>query len=331
MKLLQLRYIHEVQKNNFNVTHTAERLFTSQPGISKQIRELENDLGIQIFERHGKQFVGLTEAGVQVERLASEILETSRAIREIARSTRQEGGGRLLIATTHSQARYVLPPKIQTFIQKHPKIQLTIQQGTPLQIEEQVSRAEVDIGIATEGAEPFEKLVKLPFYSWNRVCLAPEGHPLTTLPKLTLEALSHYPLITYTHGLSGRIQIDRAFEKAGIRPNIVLTASDADVIKRYIRLGLGVGIVSEMAYLDPLDQDLIRLEARHLFEQSTARIMIRRESHLRDFILDFIQILAPHLSKETVEGARQAIDPKSTKALNATMEIPPFKSQDPSP
>mgnify|MGYP006290901191 CR=1 FL=1 len=286
MKLLQLRYIHEVQKNDFSISQTAERLFTSQPGISKQIGQLETELGTSVFTRHGKLLTGLTPAGEEILDRAGEVVAKVQEIREVARQYQKEGTGALEIATTHSQARYVLPAPIQAFIQKYPKLRLTIHQGTPSQISEMVSKNRADLAIATEGCDLFDNLVKLPYYQWNRVCLVPKEHPLTLEPELTLELISKYPIITYSAGFSGRQQIDQAFENAGIRPDVILTATDADVIKTYVRLGLGVGIVAHMAYLHPNDDDLEGIDAAHLFETSTTRILIRRECQLQRYLLD---------------------------------------------
>jgi LysR family transcriptional regulator, cys regulon transcriptional activator len=304
MKLQQLRYIREVFQNDLNVSATAEKLFTSQPGISKQIRLLEEELGIDIFVRGGKQFVGVTPGGEQVLRLSGEILSKVNDIRKIAEEFHNREFGELSIATTHSQARYALPKVVQQFMQKYPSIRLTIHQGTPAQIAEQVSKGQVDIAIATEGTDLFENLTKLPCYQWNRSVIVPHGHPLTQVDSLTLEDIARYPIVTYTFGFTGRSQLDQAFEAAGIRPQVALTAVDADVIKTYVRLGLGVGIVAHMAHDPQTDGDLIPLEAAHLFAPSTTKIVIRRETYLRTFLYDFIEIVAPHLTRDIVDQAQ---------------------------
>lgn len=303
MKLQQLRYIREVFQNDLNVSATAERLFTSQPGISKQIRLLEEELGIDIFVRGGKQFVGVTPGGEQVLRLSGEILSKVNDIRKIAEEYHNREIGELSIATTHSQARYALPKVVQQFMQKYPNIRLTIHQGTPAQIAEQVSKGQVDIAIATEGTDLFENLAKLPCYQWNRSVIVPHGHPLTQIDTLTLDDIARYPIVTYTFGFTGRSQLDQAFEAAGIRPQVALTAVDADVIKTYVRLGLGVGIVAHMAHDPQTDSDLVPLEAAHLFAPSTTKIVIRRETYLRTFLYDFIEIVAPHLTRDIVDQA----------------------------
>lgn len=301
MKLQQLRYIREVFQSDLNVSAAAERLFTSQPGISKQIRLLEEELGIDIFIRGGKQFVGVTPGGEQVLKLSGEILSKVSDIRKIAEEYLNRDIGELSIATTHSQARYALPRVVQRFMQKYPNIRLTIHQGTPAQIAEQVSKGQVDLAIATEGTDLFENLAKFPCYQWNRSVIVPHGHPLTQVKALTLDEIARYPIVTYTFGFTGRSQLDQAFEAAGIRPQVALTAVDADVIKTYVRLGLGVGIVAHMAHDPQTDADLVPLEAAHLFAPSTTKIVIRRETYLRTFLYDFIEIVAPHLTRDIVD------------------------------
>jgi len=322
MKLQQLRYIREVFQNDLNVSATAERLFTSQPGISKQIRLLEEELGIDIFVRGGKQFVGVTPGGEQVLRLSGEILSKVNDIRKIAEEYHNREIGELSIATTHSQARYALPKVVQKFMQKYPNIRLTIHQGTPAQIAEQVSKGQVDIAIATEGTDLFENLTKLPCYQWNRSVIVPHGHPLTQVSELTLEDIARYPIVTYTFGFTGRSQLDQAFEAAGIRPQVALTAVDADVIKTYVRLGLGVGIVAHMAHDPQADGDLVPLEAAHLFASSTTKIVIRRETYLRTFLYDFIEIVVPHLTRDIVDRALEIREKQQWDELFGSIVLP---------
>jgi LysR family cys regulon transcriptional activator len=322
MKLQQLRYIREVFQNDLNVSATAERLFTSQPGISKQIRLLEEELGIDIFVRGGKQFVGVTPGGEQVLRLSGEILSKVNDIRKIAEEYHNREIGELSIATTHSQARYALPKVVQKFMQKYPNIRLTIHQGTPAQIAEQVSKGQVDIAIATEGTDLFENLTKLPCYQWNRSVIVPHGHPLTQVSELTLEDIARCPIVTYTFGFTGRSQLDQAFEAAGIRPQVALTAVDADVIKTYVRLGLGVGIVAHMAHDPQADGDLVPLEAAHLFASSTTKIVIRRETYLRTFLYDFIEIVAPHLTRDIVDRGLEIREKQQWDELFGSIVLP---------
>jgi len=322
MKLQQLRYIWEVAQNELNVTATADSLYTSQPGISKQIRLLEEELGIDIFARNGKQFAAITPGGVKIIAIAGQILAKVRDIRQIADEYLNNESGELSIATTHTQARYALPAVIQQFMARYPGIKLTISQGTPAQIAEQVSRGQVDLGIATEGTDLFENLVILPCYQWNRSVLVPRGHPLAERTRLTLEELAEYPLITYTFGFTGRSQLDLAFQKAGLHPQLALTAVDADVIKTYVRLGLGIGIVAHIAYEPVADADLVALEAGHLFNPSVTKVVVRRDMYLREFLYDFIKMFAPHLSHELIDEGMKVREKHDWDALFGAIELP---------
>ncbi len=322
MKLRQLHYIWEVAHHNLNVSATAESLFTSQPGISKQIRLLESELGIPIFARNGKQLTELTPAGELIVRLAGEILTKVDNIRRIAEEYRDEKCGTLSIATTHTQARYALPPVVQAFMRQYPRVTLTMHQGTPMQISELVSRGGADLAIATEALELFDNLVMLPCYRWNRCILVPRDHPLTQEPQLTLKAISEWPLITYVFGFTGRSKLDEAFARERLQPKVALTAVDADVIKTYVRLGLGVGIVAKMAYDPRTDQDLVALDASHLFRDSVTKIGLRRDRFVRGFIYDFITQFAPHLTREVVEQALKLRDRHEIDALFSDIELP---------
>ena len=322
MKLQQLRYIWEVAQNELNVTATADSLYTSQPGISKQIRLLEEELGIDIFVRNGKQFVAITPGGEKIIAIASQVLAKVRDIRQIADEYLNNESGELSIATTHTQARYALPGVIQQFRARYPGIKLTISQGTPAQIAEQVSRGQVDLGIATEGTDLFENLVILPCYQWNRSVLVPRGHALAERTGLTLAELAEYPLITYTFGFTGRSQLDLAFQKAGLHPQLALTAVDADVIKTYVRLGLGIGIVAHIAYEPVADADLVALEAGHLFNPSVTKVVLRRDMYLREFLYDFIKMFAPHLSHELIDEGMKVREKHDWDALFGAIELP---------
>lgn len=322
MKLQQLRYIWEVSQHDLNVSVTADKLYTSQPGISKQIRMLEDELGVSIFARSGKHFTGVTEAGQRIITLAGEVLAKTRDIKNVALEYRNDQIGSLSIATTHTQARYALPPVIQGFMLRYPNVKLNIQQGTPTQIADMASRGLVDLAIATESLELFDNLIMLPCYRWNRCVLVRQDHPLTRLTPLSLKALAEYPLVTYVFGFTGRSQLDKAFELAGLHPRLALTAVDADVIKTYVRLGLGVGIVAHMAYDPVIDQDLVALEASHLFESSTTRIGFRRDMFLRGYVYDFITSFAPHLTRERVERVSGIHDKHELEALFNEMELP---------
>lgn len=322
MKLQQLRYIWEVAQHELNVSATADSLYTSQPGISKQIRLLEDELGVPVFARNGKHLTELTAAGKEIVAIAGEILGKVQDIRHIAQEHRENKVGALSIATTHTQARYALPPVIKEFMRRYPGIKLNINQGTPMQISEQASRGVVDMAIATEAMELFENLVMLPVYQWNRCVLVPQGHPLTRKDPLTLQDVADYPIVTYTFGFTGRSQLDRAFDKAGLHPRLALTAVDADVIKTYVRLELGVGIVARMAYDPVVDADLVPLDASHLFEPSTTKIVLRRDMFIRGFIYDFIRIFAPHLTREVVDQAMDLREKRDVDALFRNIELP---------
>jgi LysR family cys regulon transcriptional activator len=308
MKLQQLRYVWEVSRHGLNVSATAQSLFTSQPGISKQIRLLEDELGIEIFARSGKHLTHVTPAGQEVIAKAGEILSQVNNIKRVAEEYREEKRGQLSIATTHTQARYALPEVIDQFIADYPEVSLHMHQGTPQQIAELASDGQVDFAIATEGLEHFSDLIMLPCYSWNRCVVVPKGHPLTLASTLSLEQVAAHRLVTYVFGFTGRSKLDEAFDRAGLEPRVVFTATDADVIKTYVRLGLGIGIMARMAF-DPLqDKDLVAIDASHLFAPSTTMIAFRRGTFLRTYMYDFMELFAPHLTKTQVQAAFAASD-----------------------
>lgn len=321
MKLQQLRYIWEVTRHNLNVSATAQSLFTSQPGISKQIRLLEDELGVEIFARSGKHLTRVTPAGQSIIDLAGEVLRTVDNIKQVAQEHSDERRGSLAIATTHTQARYALPPLISEFTRKYPDVALHMQQGTPKQIAQMVSEGQADFAICTESLELFNDLVLLPCYRWNRCVLVPQDHPLAKLDELTLERLAEYPIVTYVFGFTGRSQLDDAFRNKGLTPNVVLTAADADVIKTYVRLGMGVGIVAHMAIDPQTDTDLVPLDASHLFESSTTKIGIRRGTFMRGYMYDFVQRFAPHLDRDLIDEALAA-GPRHEHVLFDSIELP---------
>lgn len=324
MKLQQLRYIWEVSKNNLNVSATAETIYTSQPGISKQIRILEDELGIPIFIRNGKHLTDMTPAGKQIIAIAGEMLMQTENIKNIAKEYRDEGKGRLSIATTHTQARYALPPVIKSFMQDMPEVSLDIQQGTPVQISEMVSQGKVDMAIATEAIELFDNLIMLPCYSWGRCILVPKGHDLAKVGSVSLQDVAKYPLITYVFGFTGRSKLDEAFKAENLNPDVALTAVDADVIKTYVRLGLGVGIVARMAYDEKIDDDLVALDASQLFGESVTKIGIRKDTFLRGYMYEFIRLFAPHLTKESIDAAMQLKDQVAIDDLFSEVVLPHF-------
>lgn len=306
MTLRQLRYIVAVARYGLNVSATAEHLFTSQPGVSKQIRLLEDELGVEIFERTGRQLTRVTPAGEAILSLASHVLRETENIEQLAEEFRDPQSGSLTIATTHTQARYALPPVIERFIAEYPRVALHMQQGTPMQIAEMAATGSVDFAIATEAMEHFEDLVMMPCYHWDRAIIVRHDHPLAQKETLTLADVAAEPLITYVFGFTGRSRLDRAFNAAGLTPNVVLTATDADVIKTYVRLGLGIGIMANMAYEPEVDSDLVKLDASHLVESSTTRIGFRRNTRLRGYMYAFIETFAPHLTREVVDAALEA-------------------------
>ena len=303
MKLQQLRYIVEVLNNNLNVSATAENLYTSQPGISKQVRMLEDELGIQIFGRSGKHLTHVTSVGKEVIEIATGILSKIEAIKSVAREHTQPDEGKLRIATTHTQARYALPNVIQGFMKKYSKVSLQMSQGTPSQISDLASKGDVDFAIATESLHLYNDLVMLPCYHWNRSIIVKPDNPLAKKREITIADIAQYYLVTYVFGFTGRSELDRAFDDAGVQPKIAFTATDADVIKTYVRLGVGVGVIATMAMDPRIDSDLVTIDASHLFRSSTTKIGFRRGSFLRGYMYDFIERFAPHLTKDLVTRA----------------------------
>jgi LysR family cys regulon transcriptional activator len=300
MKLQQLRYIWEVARHDLNVSATAQSLYTSQPGISKQIRLLEDELGVEVFARSGKHLTRITPAGEAILDIAGEILQKVESIKQVAQEFSDEKMGSLAVATTHTQARYALPDTITKFIGKYPDVSLHMHQGTPMQISEMAADGTVDFAIATEAMNHFSDLIMMPCYKWNRSVVVPKDHPLTQVPKLTLEEIAKYPIVTYVFGFTGRSKLDDAFKERGLDPKVVFTAVDSDVIKAYVRLNLGVGIVATMAYQPEVDTDLVALDASDLFESSTTKIGFRKGTFLRGYMFDFIHLFAPHLTQDVV-------------------------------
>ena len=324
MKLQQLRYIWEVAHHDLNVSATAAELFTSQPGISKQIRMLEDELGVEIFARSGKHLTRITPAGESIIREAGEILRRADGIKRIAQEFSDQNRGELRIATTHTQARYALPKLIREFMAEYPEVTLHMNQGTPWQISEMAANGVVDFAICTEALDQFHDLIMMPGYRWNRCAVVPKDHPLAELKTLTLEELAKYPLVTYVQGFTGRSRLDQAFESVGLTPKVVFTASDADVIKTYVRLGLGVGIVAHMAHDPEVDTDLVALDAQHLFESSITRIAFRKGTFLRAYMVDFIQRFAPHLSRDLIEAAAQRTSQVELDELFEDVVLPSY-------
>jgi LysR family cys regulon transcriptional activator len=322
MKLQQLRYIWEVAHHDLNVSATAQSLYTSQPGISKQIRLLEDELGVEVFARSGKHLTRVTPAGEAILKTAGEILRKAESIKQLAQEFSNEHKGSLSLATTHTQARYALPPTIQSFISSYPEVALHMHQGTPMQISEMAADGTVDFAIATEALELFSDLVMMPCYRWNRCVVVPRDHPLTQLSELTLEAVAEHPIVTYVFGFTGRSRLDEAFMNQGLVAKVVFTAADADVIKTYVRLGLGIGIVARMAFDEENDSDLVALDASHLFASSITKIGFRRGTFLRGFMYEFIEMFAPHLTREVVEEAYQRHTKQELDELFSDITLP---------
>ncbi|RUM53194.1 MAG: HTH-type transcriptional regulator CysB [Methylococcus sp.] len=322
MKLQQLRYIWEVSQHGLNVSATAESLLTSQPGISKQMRLLEEELGVPIFARNGKHLTSATPAGEEILRVAGEILDRVNQIRGIADEYCDPKKGILSIATTHTQARYALPSIVETFIRRYPQVTLTIHQGTPNQISDLAAKGIADIAIATEALELYDNLVMLPCYRWNRCVLVRRDHPLAETKKLSLEQIAAFPIVTYVFGFTGRSRLDEAFDSAGLESRVVLTAVDADVIKTYVRSGLGIGIVAKMAYDQEADKDLVALDAGHLFGESLTHIGVRRDKFLRGYMYDFMELFASHLSQELINRAMNLKNKQDVARLFEDCEIP---------
>ena len=321
MKLHQLRYLAAVAQSGLNITAAAQKLHTSQPGVSKQIKLLEDELGFQIFVREGRNLTRITPAGQQVIDRALKILQEAQSIRDLSTELRDEGRGSLSIGTTHTQARYVLPDVIREFRARYPNVRLNLHQGTSEQIAEMVAHDRIDCAIATGSDHLYSDLTLLPCYRWHRTVIVPHHHPLASAGRLTFKALAAYPLVTYTFSFTGPSSLHDLFAKAGLTPNVAITARDADVIQTYVRLGLGVGIVAHMAVADD-DPDLISIDAAHLFPAHTTWIGFRRGTLLRKYMYDFAQLLAPHLDRRLVDRAHRAASAEEVAEMFKDIELP---------
>ena len=322
MKLQQLRYVWEISNHDLNVSATAESLYTSQPGVSKQVRMLEDELGVQIFARSGKRLTHVTPAGKVIIAMAHDILQEMENIRRVAEEYSNERRGSLSIATTHTQARYALPPVIEAFRAEYPEVALHMNQGAPEQIARLAENGEVEFAIATEGLEHFNNLIMMPCYRWTRSIVVPNHHPLASQSSITLRDVAEQPLVTYVFGFTGHSRLDEAFLQAGLKPNIVFTATDTDVIKTYVRLGLGIGIIATMAYDAEQDSDLTVIDASHLFRPSVTYIGCRKGTFMRRFMLDFVSLFAHHLTDELVTAALATSNRGRREALFADIELP---------
>jgi LysR family cys regulon transcriptional activator len=301
MNLHQFRFVREAVRQNFNLTEAAKALFTSQPGVSKAIIELEEELGIDIFTRHGKRIRGLTEPGRAVLKSVELILREIEGLKRIGKEFAAQDSGSFTIATTHTQARYSLPTVVQAFSQKFPKVRLSLLQGNPRQVAEMVLNGQADLAIATEAIADIDGLVSMPCFQWEHLVVAPPDHPLARQKSLTLEDIAAYPLITYDTAFAGRNKIDQAFARRGLKPDVVLEAIDADVIKTYVELGMGVGIIAGLAYNAVRDVNLTAISAGHLFGTNLSRVALKEGAYLRSYVFTFIELLAPSLSRKLVE------------------------------
>lgn len=303
MNFQQLRYVRETVRQGLNLTEAARKLHTSQPGVSKQIRELETELGVEIFVRHGKRIVAVTEPGKAVVDVIDHLLQEAENLRQVGREFKDQTSGTLTIATTHTQARYSLPKVVGEFKRRFPKVHLTIKQGSPPLLAEMVTAREADIAIATEALDGYPKLLALPGYEWSHCVVVPAKHPLVRVDRLTLEDLARYPLVTYDAAFAGRSHIDEAFRAHGLAPDIVLSAVDSDVIKTYVELGLGIGIIAAMAFDEKRDRSLRALDAGHLFGTMTTRVAVRRGAALRGYAYTFMELFSPRLDRKLIETA----------------------------
>jgi len=322
MKLTQLRYLVAIVESGFSISAAAERLHISQPGVSRQLKVLEDELGLELFVRDGRALTRLTPAGQRVYERAQRVLRETQAIRAMSLDARDPERGSLSIATTHTQARYVLPPVIESFRKRYPKVKLHLQQGTSEQIAEMLTAGQVDLAISTGARELLPHCILLPCYEWYRRVIVPERHPLARSKTLTLAKLAAHPLVTYVFNMTGPASLPDAFAAAGLEPDIALTARDADVIKTYVRLGLGVGIVAAMAIDPSEDADLVSFDASHLFPRHLTWAGFRRGSFLRRYTLDFIQGLAPHLERSQIQKAERTADQSGVDALFEGAPLP---------
>jgi LysR family cys regulon transcriptional activator len=323
MTLQQLKYMLAIADSGLNITTAAERLYTSQPGISKQLKLLEQELGVQLFTRKGKSLVAVTPAGRDVISRARKIMREVQNIRSLVRELSGEQEGTLSIGTTHTQARYVLPDVIREFRERYPKVSLELHQGTSEQIAELVATNRVDFAIATGSRHLFPSLSILPCYLWDRIILVPAGHPLAkTSGPIDLETLVQFPLITYVFSASGESSFKKAFADKGLEPRVVFTARDADIIKTYVRMGMGVGVVASMAYECGDEKDLVALTAEGLFPRVTTWLGFRKETVMRGYMVDFISLFAPQLAPEITRKASELPTQAEVDGLFRTFKLP---------
>ena len=302
MNIQQFRYVQEVARRGLKVSEAAAALHTSQPGISKRIRELEDELGVQIFVRQGRRLTALTDAGREIVAAVDRILREVANLKGVGEEYAHAAKGSLAVAVTHTQARYALPLVVTEFKRRFPAVHLKLLQGNPHQLARHLLDGDADLAIATEALMDYPELVSLPAYRWHHSVVVPEGHALASMKRLTLEAIARFPIVTYDPTFAGRTAIDRTFANRALTPDIVLTALDSDVIKSYVALGLGVGIISEKAFRQGRDEGLVALDSSHLFPAQTTRIAFKRGAYLRGFTVEFIRLFAPHLRAEDLKA-----------------------------
>lgn len=322
MKLQQLRFLAAVAQNDLNITAAASKLATTQPAVSKQLRLLEEELGFSLFVRNGRTLAKATVAGARVIEHSLRILREAQNIKGISAEIRDERSGTLSIGTTHTQARYALPEVIKTFRARFPRVKFHLHQGTSEQISEMANRGRIDLAIATGSDSLFSHYILLPCYRWHRHIIVPASHPLAKVQKPSLQDLAAHPIVTYVFSFSGPSSLHDAFAAQGLNPHIALTARDADVIKTYVRLGLGVGIIADMAFEEERDSDLVRIDASHLFPVHTTWVGFARGTYLRGYMYDFLHLMAPHLTRQLVDQARDAGSQIEVNALFAQIDLP---------
>ncbi len=325
MKLQQLRFLDAVVRNNLNVSSAAEELYTSQPGVSHQIKLLEDELDIQIFERSGKKLTSVSPAGEAILEHVTNLLNSAKNIKQAAHEFSKSNRGSLTIATTHTQAQFILPPILQRFSETYPQIELRVHQGNPKSMCKLAANNQVDFVIASEVIDDQGELVTIPAYSWNRYIVVPNDHELTRMSTITLSDLAGYPILTYMLGLTGRSQLDKTFQGANLEPKVAFTATDSDVIKTYVRLGLGAGIIAEMA-CDTSDKGLTYIDASHLFPDSLIKVGFRHSRHISAFQYDFLHMLVPYLDIDTIKELASTRDREDRQAMLAEDKIPSFKT-----
>src|SRR5262245_11523294 len=324
MKMHQLRYLLTIVQSGLNITAAARALHTSQPGISKQIRLLEEELGFQSFEREGRNITRVTTAGRAVVEMATRLMEEAENIRRLSADFQDENRGSMSIATTHTQARYVLPSVIKQFRDKYPAVDLHLHQGTSEQIADLAAANRVDFSVATGSHELFPTLALMPCFRWHRDIVVPRDHPLAGIDKPTLRQVSEYPIVSYVFSFTGRSSLSELFERAGLPLVIALTARDSDVIKTYVRLGLGVGIIASMSYSESEEADLVAIDGAHLFPEFVTWIGVRRGKLLRGYMYEFIRLFAPHLTRKLVDQALRAKDAADMKAAFESVQVPRY-------